>query len=98
MKQFEFKEVAELGRERAIVYENGPHVTTPVWMLLPFHKGGTFGALSTSLGLKMYDILAGVKRDERRFMLSAEETSERESLVKKDGLLGGISFNSRCWL
>jgi len=43
LKQFEIKEVAELGKERAIVYENGPHVTTPVWMLLPFHKGGTFG-------------------------------------------------------
>ena len=89
LKQFEIKEVAELGRERAIVYENGPHVTTPVRMLLPFHKGGTFGALSTSLGLKVYDILAGVKRDERRFMLSAKETSEREPLVKQDGLLGG---------
>ncbi|MER1956586.1 MAG: FAD-dependent oxidoreductase [Solibacillus sp.] len=89
LKQFEIKEVAELGRERAIVYENGPHVTTPVWMLLPFHKGGTFGSISTSVGLKIYDILAGVKRDERRFMLSAEETSEREPLVKQDGLLGG---------
>lgn len=89
LKQFEFKEVAELGRERAIVYENGPHVTTPVWMLLPFHKGGTFGPLSTSIGLKMYDVLAGVKRGERRFMLSAEETSVREPLVKQDGLLGG---------
>ena len=43
LKQFEIKEVAELGKERAIVYENGPHVTTPEWMLLPFHKGGTFG-------------------------------------------------------
>ena len=89
LKQFEFKEVAALGRERAIVYENGPHVTTPVWMLLPFHKGGTFGPLSTSIGLKMYDVLAGVKRGERRFMLSAEETSVREPLVKQDGLLGG---------
>lgn len=89
LKQFEIKEVAELGRERAIVYENGPHVTTPVRMLLPFHKGGTFGSISTSLGLKIYDILAGVKRDERRFMLSAKETSEREPLVKQDGLLGG---------
>ena len=89
LKQFEFKEVAELGRERAIVYENGPHVTTPVWMLLPFHKGGTFGKISTSLGLKIYDILAGVKRGERRFMLSADGTSQREPLVKREGLLGG---------
>lgn len=89
LKQFEIKEVAELGRERAIVYENGPHVTTPVQMLLPFHKGGTFGPLSTSFGLKVYDILAGVKRGERRFMLSAEETAIREPLVKQEGLLGG---------
>lgn len=89
LKQFEIKEVAELGRERAIVYENGPHVTTPVWMLLPFHKGGTFGKFTTALGLKVYDVLAGVKKGERRFMLSQEETMEREPLVKKDGLLGG---------
>ena len=89
LKQFEIKEVAQLGRERAIVYENGPHVTTPVWMLLPFHKGGTFGTFSTALGLKVYDILASVKKDERRFMLSADETIAREPLIKKDGLLGG---------
>lgn len=89
LKQLELKEVAELGRERAIVYENGPHVTTPVWMLLPFHKGGTFGPLTTSLGLKVYDILAGVKRGERRFMLSAGETMAREPLVKQHDLLGG---------
>lgn len=42
LKQFEFKLVAEVGKERAIVYENGPHVTTPEWMLLPIHEGGTF--------------------------------------------------------
>lgn len=89
LKQFELKEVAELGRERAIVYENGPHVTTPVWMLLPFHKGGTFGPFTTSLGLKVYDVLAGVKRGERRFMLSANETMSREPLVKQEDLLGG---------
>ncbi|MGJ0465223.1 FAD-dependent oxidoreductase, partial [Listeria monocytogenes] len=32
LQQFEIKEVADLGKERAIVYENGPHVTTPEWM------------------------------------------------------------------
>ena len=37
------------------------HVTTPEWMLLPMHKGGTFGKFSTSIGLAMYDRLAGVK-------------------------------------
>ena len=89
LKQFEIKEVAELGKERAIVYENGPHVTTPEWMLLPFHKGGTFGKLSTSFGLRVYDFLAGVKKQERRTMLSLEETIRKVPIVKKDGLLGG---------
>lgn len=89
LKQFELKEVAELGKERAIVYENGPHVTTPVWMLLPFHKGGTFGKLSTSVGLRTYDYLAGVKKSERRYMLSKDETVAKEPLVKTDGLQGG---------
>lgn len=89
LKRLQVKEVAELGRERAIVYENGPHVTTPVWMLLPFHEGGTFGKFTTAVGLKVYDLLAGVKKAERRFMLTREETIEREPLVKRDGLVGG---------
>ncbi|MCM3574601.1 glycerol-3-phosphate dehydrogenase/oxidase [Mesobacillus subterraneus] len=89
LKQFEVKMVAEVGKERAIVYENGPHVTTPEWMLLPFHKGGTFGNFSTSIGLRVYDFLAGVKPSERRKMFSAAETLAKEPLVKKDGLKGG---------
>ena len=89
LKQFEVKMVAEVGKERAIVYENGPHVTTPEWMLLPMHAGGTFGKFSTSIGLRVYDFLAGVKRNERRSMLSVEETLKKEPLVKKEGLKGG---------
>ncbi|MGR9048841.1 glycerol-3-phosphate dehydrogenase/oxidase [Halobacillus faecis] len=88
LKQFEVKMVAEVGKEREIVYENGPHVTTPEWMLLPFHEGGNFGPFSTNVGLRVYDYLAGVKKAERRTMMSAEEALEREPLVKKEGLKG----------
>jgi glycerol-3-phosphate dehydrogenase len=89
LKQFEVKMVAEVGKERAVVYENGPHVTTPEWMLLPMHQGGTFGKFSTSIGLKVYDFLAGVKKSERRSMLTVEETLAKEPLIKKEGLKGG---------
>lgn len=89
LKQFEFKIVAEVGKERAIVYENAPHVTSPEWMLLPIIRGGTFGKASTSLGLKVYDFLAGVKRGERRKMLSKKETMEREPLLGEEKLKGG---------
>ncbi|PAE09094.1 glycerol-3-phosphate dehydrogenase [Terribacillus saccharophilus] len=89
LKQFEVKMVAEVGKEREIVYENGPHVTTPEWMLLPFHKGGTMGPFMTNIGLRVYDYLAGVKKAERRTMLKRDEVLEREPLVKSENLLGG---------
>ena len=89
LKQLEVKLVAEVGREREIVYENAVHVTEPVWMLLPFHKGGTFGSISTSAGLRVYDFLAGVKHDERRKMLTPQEALFKEPLLKKEGLKGG---------
>ncbi len=89
LKQFEVQMVAEVGKERAVVYENGPHVTTPEWMLLPLYKDGTFGKISTSVGLRVYDFLAGVKKTERRKMLTAKETLQKEPLLKKTGLIGG---------
>lgn len=89
LKQLQVDVVAETGRERAIVYENGPHITTPLGMLLPFYKGGTFGPLSTSLGLQVYDFLAQVKKSERRKMLSPNDTLRKEPLLKEDTLQGG---------
>src|SRR5690625_4866659 len=88
LKQFEIGVVTETGRERAIVYENGPHVTTPEWMMLPFYKGGTFGPFTTSIGLKVYDFLAGVKKTERRTMFSPSEAIKREPLLAEKNLKG----------
>ncbi|WP_197537110.1 glycerol-3-phosphate dehydrogenase/oxidase [Carnobacterium maltaromaticum] len=88
LKQFEIKVVQEVGQERAIVYENTPHVTTPLWMVLPFYKGGTFGSFTTAIGLEMYDHLAKVKKNERRYMLKPERAVEKEPYLKKNGLKG----------
>src|SRR6476659_2878255 len=81
LKQLEISIVAEVGKERAIVYENAPHVTTPEWMLLPIMKGGTFGKLATSFGIRLYDYLAGVKKTERRKILNREETLHKVPLL-----------------
>ncbi|RAL20819.1 glycerol-3-phosphate dehydrogenase/oxidase [Thermoflavimicrobium daqui] len=88
LKQLEVKLVAEVGKERSIVYENGPHVTQPQWMILPIFKGGTYGKLASSVGIWMYDYLAGVKKNERRKMLNKEETLQKEPLIQTDGLKG----------
>lgn len=88
LAQMEVKLVADVGKERQIVYENGPHVTTPEWMMLPFYDGGTFGPFSTNIGLRVYDFLAGVKKSERRKMLSKAEALNREPLLQEEGLKG----------
>lgn len=88
LKQFEVGMVAEVGKEREVVYRNAPHVTHPEWMLLPIYRKGTFGKYSTSLGLKVYDFLAGVKKNERRKMLTKDESLRKEPLLKTKDLLG----------
>ncbi|AXH98254.1 glycerol-3-phosphate dehydrogenase/oxidase [Sporosarcina sp. PTS2304] len=92
LKNLEFKIVYQTGRERAIVYENGPHVTTPAWLLLPIYKNGTFGKFSSSIGLRVYDILAGVKKSERKSMLTKKETLQAEPKFNPEGLLGAGKF------
>jgi glycerol-3-phosphate dehydrogenase len=89
LKQGEFRLVREVGRERAILHRNAPHIVIPEMMLLPIVENGTYGRFATSIGLWVYDILAGVKREERRIMLSKQETLEREPLLRSDTLIGG---------
>lgn len=88
LKQLDIGLVAEVGRERAIVYENAPHVTTPLWMLLPIIAHGSYGKFTSSIGIYLYDRLAKVKRGERRKMLSASQALEKEPLLRKDNLKG----------
>lgn len=89
LKRGELKLVQEVGRERAILHANAPHLVIPVPMLLPIYKGGSYGYWVSSMGLYIYDWLAGVKRKEHRKMLNQREVIKREPLLKKDGLKGG---------
>jgi len=89
LKQFDVGVVAEVGREREIVYGNAVHVTTPEKMLLPLYKKGSLGPFTTSFALKVYDRLASVKKHERRTMLNAQETAALEPLLNRDELVGG---------
>ena len=89
LKQFEIQLVREVGQERAIVHKLAPHLVVAEKMLLPLVKGGTYGSFATSIGLWVYDILAGVKGEDRRRMLSMKATAKKEPLIRKDILQGG---------
>ncbi|MDX1679347.1 MAG: glycerol-3-phosphate dehydrogenase/oxidase [Akkermansiaceae bacterium] len=89
LKNFEFGLVREVGRERAVVHRLAPHLVINEKMILPLVRGGTYGRLMTSIGLKVYDLLAGVKRGDRRRMLDKRKTLELEPLIAADQLVGG---------
>ncbi|MCB0843832.1 MAG: glycerol-3-phosphate dehydrogenase/oxidase [Bacteroidetes bacterium] len=84
LKQLEIGLVREVGRERATVHHLAPHLVVSEKMLLPLIKGGTYGKFATSLGLMVYDVLAGVESADQRVMLTKEETMDREPLLKEE--------------
>ncbi|SFR37587.1 homodimeric glycerol 3-phosphate dehydrogenase (quinone) [Robiginitalea myxolifaciens] len=88
LKQFDFWLVKEVGSERAIVHKLAPHLVIPEKMLLPLIEGGSYGKWLTSIGLKVYDILAQVEGDDKRRMLEKKEALKKEPLLPKKRLKG----------
>tara|TARA_R110001599_G_scaffold7889_2_gene37982 strand:- start:9682 stop:11328 length:1647 start_codon:yes stop_codon:yes gene_type:complete len=88
LKQFDFWLVKEVGTERAIVHKLAPHLVIPEKMLLPLIEGGSYGSWLTSIGLKIYDILANVEGEDKRKMLDEVEALEKEPLLPKPLLKG----------
>ena len=92
LKQLEFGLVKEVGSERAVVHKIATHLVIPEKMLLPLSEGKSMGYLLTSIGLKIYDWLAGVKEEDKRRMLSRPQTLHAEPLLKKEGIKGGALY------
>ncbi|GAB6926457.1 glycerol-3-phosphate dehydrogenase [Paenibacillus sp. JCM 10914] len=88
LKQGEIGLVREVGQERDLLHRSAPHLVEPIPMLLPVYKRGTYSYLASSIGLYLYDKLAGVKPQERRKMFRREETLSLEPLFRKEGLKG----------
>ncbi len=88
LKQFDFWLVKEVGSERAIVHKLAPHLVLPEKMLLPLIEGGSYGKWLTSIGLKVYDILAQVGDDDKRQMLEKKEALALEPMLPKKILKG----------
>jgi glycerol-3-phosphate dehydrogenase len=92
LKQFEFGLVKEVGSERAVVHNLAPHLVIPEKMLLPLYEKKGLGYWLTSIGLMIYDFLAGVKKEDQRLMLTGKQTFRYEPLLKKEGVKGGAIY------
>lgn len=88
LKQFDFWLVKEVGSERAIVHQLAPHLVIPEKMLLPLIENGSYGKWLTSIGLKVYDVLAQVEGEDQRRMLEKKEALEKEPMLPEKLLKG----------
>jgi glycerol-3-phosphate dehydrogenase len=92
LKQLEFGLVKEVGSERAIVHRLAPHLVVPEKMLLPLSEKKGLGYWLTSIGLMIYDYLAGVKARDQRRMLTKKQTLRYEPLLKENDIKGGAIY------
>ena len=92
LKNFEFKIVRETGRERAILHKNAPHLVIPEKLLIPLTKKGTFKKWQLNWALRIYDILAKVKEEDKRKMLNKKATLLHEPIINSKDLIGAGTY------
>lgn len=92
LKQFEFGLVKEVGSERAVVHNLAPHLVVPGKMLLPLTGNRSLNNWITSVGLGVYDWLAGVSENDQHRMLSRFQTIRYEPLLRRDIIKAGAYY------
>ncbi len=92
LKQLKFKQVFEVGRERAIVHKIARFLVRPDKMLLPIYKNGSLSRIMAALALKVYDTLAGVGKLDSFTYHSKEKTIILEPLLSSKDLLGSFLY------
>lgn len=92
LKQGQLKFVAQLGAEREIIKKNAQHIVVPVPVLLPIYKGGQLKLWSAWLGLKLYDLLAGVKTEHRVQWIKKSALLNRYNFIADNGLTGAFLY------
>lgn len=92
LEQLDFRLVKEVARERKILYRNAPYLIHPSRLLLPFIKNGKYSWFKAAAGLWMYDLISGIKKEERHAMLSRTKILNKEPLLDQDKTTGGAEF------
>ena len=92
LKQLKFKQVFEVGRERAVVHNIARFLVRPEKMLLPIYKNGSLSRIMAAIALKVYDTLAGVGKLDSFTYYSKEKSIILEPLLPSRHLLGSFLY------
>jgi glycerol-3-phosphate dehydrogenase len=84
--------VRESVREREILIRIAPHLVKPLEFTWPVYAGARLPAWKLSIGLAIYDILAGKRRGRRHHRLDRDGILELEPHLRSAGLHGGASY------
>jgi glycerol-3-phosphate dehydrogenase len=90
LQQGDVSMVFEALKERGLMFKNAPHLVTNQSFIIPTYDwwGGPF----YTVGLKVYDLMAGKLGLGPSKHLSREEAIEALPTVEKDGLKGGVIY------
>ncbi len=91
LQQGDISLVFEALKERGLMFKNAPHLVTNQSFIIPTYDfwGGPF----YTVGLKVYDFMAGKLGLGPSMHLSREEAIEALPTVEKDGLTGGVIYH-----
>jgi glycerol-3-phosphate dehydrogenase len=83
--------VREALYERGLLLKNAPHLVKNQSFIIPNYEwwGGAF----YTIGLKIYDLMAGKLSLGKSFHISKKEVGERLSVIRREGLRGGVVYH-----
>jgi glycerol-3-phosphate dehydrogenase len=85
--------VHEALRERRRLLRNAPHLVRPLRFVIPFYGGARVAPWKWSLGLALYDLLAGRGNLRPSRHLSRHRLRAEFPLLRDAGLLGGADYS-----
>jgi len=92
LENFEFDLVAESLKERFIQWKNVPHLVKPMRFIIPVYRGQGRPLWMMRAGVWLYDVLSGKYTLGSHANLSKEEVLQLAPALKKEGLVGGVSY------
>lgn len=92
LQHLNFRRLSQSAHEQQIIRSIAPDFTAPLPFLVPCYGHGMKGKIALTLGLSLYELIAG-KRDLPSFkILSKAETLELAPALNQHGLTGGALY------
>jgi glycerol-3-phosphate dehydrogenase len=84
--------VREAGREKQILSRIAPHLAQPLRFVFPAYRHAGWGLWKMAVGVKLYDLLCGMKNGPRSGALGREATLARVPGLSPEGLTGSVHY------